>query len=108
MSGRASSGIFLSDQIPARSSNSSSGENKKAVVRAPINHTGNHGYMSPCAWRLSCFGASATPFLIAVMVIFHVPPLSSVSLAFVDSIPFFGRSVTTFIAAMPISGMPAM
>src|SRR5690348_1152217 len=54
-------------------------ENQEAVVRAPINNAGDHGYMSPCAWRLSCFVARTAPFLTAVMVIFHVPPLASVT-----------------------------
>ncbi len=54
-------------------------ENQEAIVRAPVNDAGDHGYMPPCACKLSCFVARTAPFLLAVTVTFHVPPLSSVN-----------------------------
>ena len=66
-------------------------EYEEAVVSAPINHAGNHGYIPPSALRLSCLAARTTPFLITVTVSCHVPPLSRFTWSLVYAAAFLAE-----------------
>src|ERR1019366_10526711 len=83
-------------------------EDEESIACAPINDSGDHGYIPPSAFRLNCLVATAVPFLIATTVSCHVPPLSRFTRPSYSPPPFSVRDVTTFIAAMPICGMAGM
>src|SRR5216684_5894207 len=52
----------------------SAGENQKAIIGAPFNDSGDHGYMPPVALTVNCLVALTRPFCWAVTFTCHVPP----------------------------------
>src|SRR5207245_11732290 len=76
----------------------SAGEHQESIARAPINHAGDHGYIPPSAFTLSCLVARTAPFLTAVTVSCHVPPLSRFTCPWYMPPPFSLKGVRTFMA----------
>src|SRR5689334_15720957 len=101
-------GNILERPDPGQHQHQSPGENKKSIIRAPINYAGDHGCIPPSAFKLTCFVATTAPPLVAVMLICQVPPVSNFTCPSYMLLLFSLRGVTTFTAAMPICGIAGM
>src|SRR5207302_803898 len=84
------------------------GEDQEAIVCAPLDDSGDHDYIPPVAFKVNCLLAIVRPFSCALMVTCQVPPEPRSPLPSYIPPPLSLVLMTVFIAAIPISGIPAM
>src|SRR6202047_1254071 len=84
------------------------GKYEEAIVRAPLDDSGDHGYIPPVALSVSCLLAIVCPFCWTLMVTCQVPPEPRSPLPSYIPPPLLLASMTLFIAAIPIAGIAAM
>src|SRR6266481_65339 len=85
-----------------------SGEDQEAIVCAPLNDSGDHDYIPPVAFKVSCLLAIVRPFCCALMVTCQVPPEPRSPLPSYIPPPLSLALMTVFIEAIPIAGIAAM
>src|SRR5438477_746065 len=85
-----------------------SGEDQEAIVCAPLDDSGDHGYIPPVALSVSCLLAIVCPFCCALTVTCQVPPEPRSPLPSYIPPPLSLALITVFIAAIPMAGIAAM
>src|SRR6266849_3115647 len=83
-------------------------ENQEAIVCAPLDDSGDHGYIPPVALSVSCLLAIVCPFCCAPTVTCQVPPEPRSPLPSYMPPPLSLALMTVFIEAIPIAGIAAM
>src|SRR6266849_3505045 len=83
------------------------GEDQEAIVGAPLDDSGDHGYIPPVALSVSCLLAIVCPCC-ALMVTCQVPPEPRSPLPSYMPPPLSLALMTVFIEAIPIAGIAAM
>src|SRR6266478_8142447 len=83
-------------------------EDQEAIVSAPLDDSGDHGYIPPVALSVSCLLAIVCPFCCALMVTCQVPPEPRSPLPSYNPPPLSLALMTVFIEAIPIAGIAAI
>src|SRR3977135_201895 len=84
------------------------GKDQEAIVCAPLDDLGDHYYIPPDAFKVSCLLAIVRPFCCALTVTCQVPPEPRSPLPSYIPPPLSLALMTVFIEAIPIAGIAAM
>src|SRR6266849_3622564 len=83
-------------------------EDQESIECAPLDDSGDHGYIPPVALSVSCLLAIVCPFCCALTVTCQVPPEPRSPLPSYTPPPLSLALMTVFIEAIPIAGIAAM
>src|SRR6266568_8365902 len=93
---------------PSQREQQHAGKDQESIVCAPLDDSGDHGYIPPVALTVNCLLTIVCPLCWARMVTCQVPPEPRSPLPSYVPPPLSVAFMSVFIAAIPIAGMAAI